>query len=515
MVAQYFENGGRLQFTAGLSKLNGIGQTNVGRNQLVNYGYRDYQLQLVTPHWFAQTYLTNSLPGATYQLNGFSQNSVRFPALNPDSVKKLSAFPGDGRVYAAEVQNNFSVNSLVSTGISAIDNTHLTYGVQLRRDRVSSYMHWLSDRKTKEAILNDQKGVYAQIETPFTEMFKLVLAGRYDKHEKYDAQFSPKAALLFTPVPDQTLRVTYNRAFKSPTILQTDFFYPDFQPVIGVFGNFDGFTIRSANNSSGAVVTTYDPIRPELNDTWEVGYKGVIANRLYVDLTGYRTRFTDFVSPLIVIANPYATGTTPKTWAFDTKTGDLIANEGGTPQVALTYINVGRAWMRGIDAGLRWYVTDKIAASGNTSLISLDSIQRKTTDPAEATSFNSPSVRVTAGMDFTDLVARRSIVSFTTRYVGKYSFRSGINYGMIPAFGTFDMSASYQVRPDVRLLLQAQNLYACYGGVSTPPATGVSSAVSATYTPGKECGFGVKHQEMINMPAIGPTIIAGVRLHRR
>jgi len=514
-LAYYFDNGSRLQAVAGLSKINGIGQTNVGRNQLANYGYRDYQLQFVSPHWFAQTYLTNSVPGTTYQLNGFSQNSVRFPTVSIDSVKKLSAFPGDGRLYAAEIQNNFELGLLRATGVGAIDNTHITYGLQLRRDRVSSYNHWLSDRKTKEAILNDQTGVYGQIETPITDMVKVVLAGRYDQHEKYDAQFSPKAALLVTPISDQTLRVTYNRAFKSPTILQTDFFYPDFQPFIGVFGNFDGFTVRSGNTSSAAVVTTYDPIRPELNDTWELGYKGVIANRLYVDVTGYRTRFTDFVSPLVVIANPYATTAATRTYAFDTKTGALIANEAGAAQVALTYINVGRAWMRGVDAGLRWYVTDKVAASANTSLISVDSIQRKGTDPPEATAFNSPSVRVTGGMDFTDLLARHSVVSFTTRYVSKYSFRSGINYGIIPAFGTFDINAQYQVRPQVRLLLQAQNLYACSGGSSTPPAAGVSSATSATYTKDRQCGFGIKHQEMINMPAIGTTIIAGVRLDRR
>jgi iron complex outermembrane receptor protein len=514
-LAHYFDNGSRLQLTAGLSKLNGIGQTNLGRNQLVNYGYRDYQLQYISSHWFAQAYHTNSVPGTTYQLNGFTQNSVRFPTVSPDSVKKLSAFPGDGRLYAAELQNNFELGLLKPTGVSAFDNTHITYGVQLRRDRVSSYNKWLSDRKTKEPILNDQTGVYGQIETPITSMFKVVLAGRYDKHEKYDAQFSPKAAILFTPLDDQTLRVTYNRAFKSPTVLQTDFNYPDFQPFIGVFGNIGGFTIRSGNTSSAAVVAAYDPIRPELNDTWELGYKGVLANRLYLDVTGYRTRFTDFVSPLVVIANPYATTAAARTWAFDTQTGQLIANDAGAAQVALTYVNVGRAWIRGIDAGLRYYLTDRIAASSNASLMAVDSIQRKGTDPPEATAFNSPSVRVTAGMDFTDLVARRSVVSFTTRYVSKYNFRSGVNYGIIPAFGTLDVSASYQVRPELRLLLQAQNLYACYGGASIPPATGVSSAVSATYLKGQKCGFGVKHQEMINMPAIGPTIIAGVRLDRR
>lgn len=512
-LAYYFGGGSRLNATAGFSKLNGIGQTNVGRNQLLNYGYRNYQLQFVSPRWFAQTYLTNSLPGSTYQLNGFSQNSVRFPTLTSDSVKKLSAFPGDGRLMAAEVQNNFSVGMLKTTGIAAIDNTHITYGVQSRRDRVSSYMRWLSDRKTKEAILNNQNGVYGQVEIPTTSMVKVVVAGRYDKHEKYDAQFSPKAALLFTPWSDQTFRVTLNRAFKSPSVLQTDFFYPDFQPAIGVFGNFDGFVIRSGNTPTSPVVASYDPIRPELNDTWEVGYKGILADRLYLDVTGYRTRFTDFQSPLVVIANPFSAAT--PTYAFNARTNTLITNEAGGNQIPLTYFNVGKAWMRGIDLGARYYITDRIAASGNTSLISLDSIARKGTDPIEATSFNSPSVRVTAGMDFTNLVARNSVASFTTRYVSKYSFRSGVNYGLIPAFGTFDIGASYQIRRDASLLLQAQNLYACVGGTTTPPAAGVSSANPAIYAKEQKCGFGQRHQEMINMPKIGPTILAGLRWERQ
>ena len=512
----YYLGSGRVQATAGMSKLNGIGQTNVGRNQLVNYGYRNYQLQYVSPRWFGQAYLTNSLPGSTYQLNGFSQNSVRYagnPNIDQDSVKSLSAFPGDGRVYAAEIQNNFSIGMLRQTGVSAIDNMHITYGVQSRRDRVSSYRHWLSDRRTGEAILNNQNGVYGQIETPLHSMVKVVLAGRYDKHDKYDAQFSPKAALLVTPWSDQTFRVTFNRAFKSPSVLQTDFFYPNFQPFIGVFGNFDGFIVRSGNTPTSPEVARYDAIRPELNDTWELGYKGVLAERLYVDVTGYRTRFTDFQSPLVVIANPLAGAAA--TYAFNARTNTLITDEAGGNQIALTYFNVGQAWMRGIDLGLRYYITDRIAASANTSLISLDSIKRRATDPAEATSFNSPSVRITGGMDFTNLGLRNSAFGFTTRYVGKYSFRSGVNFGVVPAFGTFDITGSYRVRSDARIMLQATNLYACVGGTSTSPVTGVASGSMATYVEGRKCGFGQRHQEMINMPAIGPTILAGIRWDRQ
>jgi outer membrane receptor for ferrienterochelin and colicins len=508
-LAYYLADGSRISGTAGASRLNGIGMTNVGRNQLVDYGYRNYQLQFVSPRWFAQAYMTNSLPGGTYQLNGFAQNSRRFPTISEDSVKKLSAFPGEGRVYAAEIQNNFSIGMVARTGSPFIDNTLITYGAQIRRDQVSSNRKWLSDRSTGEDIVNEQTGAYAQLEMPVTSMVKLVAAGRYDKHDKYDAQFSPKAALLVTPWKDQTFRASFNRAFKSPSILQTDFFFPNFQPNIGVFGNFDGFVIRSGSTSAAAVVREIAAIRPELNDTWEVGYKGILNDRLYVDVTGYRTKFTDFQSPLVVIANPFAGAAA--TYAFNARTGALITSETGGNQVALTYFNVGQAWMRGIDAGFKYIVTPRIAASLNTSLISLDSIKRNATDPVEATSFNSPSVRVTAGMDFTDVATSKLNVGWTARYVNKYDFRSGIHVGTIPAFGTFDISGNYQVLHNASFILQATNVYACIGGTTTPPATGVSSASAATYTKGKKCGFGQEHQEILNMPALGSTVLVGLR----
>ena len=503
----YFDGGNRFMATVGASKLNGIGPTNVGRNQLQNYGYRDYQLQFTSPRWFAQAYMSNSVSGTTFQLNGLAQNSVRFPTISYDSVKALSAFPGDGRLQAAEIQNNFSIGMLGKTGVAAIDNTHFTFGGQVRRDRVSTYGKWLSDRSTGSPILISQRGVYGQLEAPLHEMLRFVFAGRYDKHDRYAAQWSPKAALLFTPIPDQTFRVTYNKAFKSPSILQTDFFFPNFQPFIGVFGNLDGFDIK---NNAGVVVNTFDPIRPEINKTWELGYKGVVAQRLFVDVVGYRTHFDGFQSPLVVIANPLlgANATT----AFNHKTGVRITDAAGGPQVALTYFNAGEAKIRGIDAGLRFQLTDKIAASGSGSVVEIDTIIRKATDPVEATAFNSPSVRLTGGMDFTNVI-QSVVAGFTTRYVSKYDFRSGVNYGLVPAFGTLDLSASYRLpNRNAKILFQAQNIFSCVGGTTTPPDLGIGSANQAIYTAGRECGFGKQHQEMINAPKLGPIVLLGLRV---
>jgi iron complex outermembrane receptor protein len=510
-LAYYLPSGSRVQATAGASKLNGIGPTNVGRNQLQNYGYRDYQVQYSGARLFAQAYMSNSVSGSTFQLNGLAQNSIRFPNISYDSVKALSAFPSDGRLQAAELQNNFTLGMLGSTGISAVDNTHFTLGAQVRRDRVSTYGHWLSDRATGSPILIGQKGVYGQMETPVSEMIRVVLAGRYDKHDRYDAQFSPKAALLFTPIVDQTFRVTYNKAFKSPSILQTDFYFPNFQPFIGVFGNFDGFDIKK---NDGTIVKTYAPIRPEVNTTWELGYKGVLAQKLYMDVVGYRSRFDGFQSPLVVIANPLTptTATTFPTTAYNHATGAKVTDAAGGPQVALTYFNAGQGMISGIDAGLRYHFTDNIAASGSGSVVKINEIVPVTGAPPEATAFNSPSVRLTGGMDVMNLVERLG-ASFTTRYVSKYDFRSGVNYGLIPAFGTLDISANYRLRDsNTRILFQAQNLFSCVGGTTTPPVLGIGSANPAVYAAGRECGFGKQHQEMINAPKLGPIVLLGFRV---
>ena len=51
-------------------------------------------------------------------------------------------------------------------------------------------------------------------------MFDVVLAGRYDKHSELDdAVFSPRAALVFKPAENHNFRLTYNRAFSTPTSL--------------------------------------------------------------------------------------------------------------------------------------------------------------------------------------------------------------------------------------------------------------------------------------------------------
>ena len=504
-LVYYMPKLSRLELTGGASKSNGIGQTSVGRNQLKDWQYRVGQLKFTHPNWFGQAYITQSLSGDTYQLNAYSQNRARYPLLSDDSVRHLSDFPAEGRLMAAELQNTFVVNQL--------NGLRLTWGGQYRHDIVSSKRQWLVDRKTGKDITTDQKGVYGQAELPIVPQLRFVGAARYDNHDRYDPQWSPKAALLFTPIQDQTFRVTWNRAFKSPSVLQYGFFFPDFSAGIGVFGNPNGYLIK---NAAGDVVRTIAPIEPERNTTWELGYKGVLADRFFMDITGYHSTFKKFMSPLVVIANfltPPAQG--GPTYAFDAKTGEKLVGSTGGPQIPLTYYNVGDAKIYGTDIGLKFLLTPTVALNGTASFQKLDTVIAVTaTDPKEATAFNSPTTKFNVGMDFANLYANQLRGSFTVRYVNGYHFLSGVNNGKIPTFSTFDFTAGYKLPfSGTSLNLSVQNLFACRGGTSSINGW-VAAAKPSIYNKKQECGFNMKHIEMINMPQIGTIAFLGVRWER-
>jgi iron complex outermembrane receptor protein len=495
---------GRLELSGGMSKNNTIGLTNVGRNQIQDWKYGHGQLRYTDNNWFGQVYHIESRSGGTYQLNGFAQNRLRYPSITDDSVKSLSAFPDKANFSAGEIQNTFTIGEL--------NDTRFTWGGQYRHDDVSSMRHWLVDRKTGEDVTINQKGVYGQLEAPVTNWLKLIAAGRYDKHDFYDAQFSPKAGILVSPTPDQTVRVTYNRAFKSPSILQTSFFYPDFQPAVGVFGNKDGFIIK---NASGNTVNTIDPITPETNNTWELGYKGVIGQSFYLDATGYYSIFDRFLSPLVIIANfltPASAG--GPTTAYDAVTGEKITGATGGPQIPLTYFNVGRAKIHGADVGVRYLLTPTIDINGTTSIQKVDNISRKATDPAEATAFNSPTAKATLGMNFAELGMRELSANWAARFVTGYDFLSGVNIGHIPGFSTFDVGGTYRILDSrARINLSVQNLFSCSAG-TVAANVWIASGRPAIYTQSRECGFGKKHIEMLNSPQIGTMLFLGLRVDR-
>ena len=486
----YYRGESKVQLSGGMSQSDGVGQTNVGRNQLRDWQYGFLQAQLTSPRYYVNLYRTQSKSGESFAINRYADALARNPTLSPDSLRMLSDWPSDGRMMAAEAQTNFRLPSVL--------DSRFVVGAQYRQDVVSSDRQWLTDRLTGDDVSNSQYGVYGQVTATLVPRLELVLAGRVDDHEQYATQFSPKAGLVFRPAEGQAVRLTYNRAFKSPTILQTDFFIPDWTGTVSIYGNTRGFSIR---NAAGTEVASYDPLTPEENQTWELGYKGVIGGQLFVDVTGYYSNYRDFMSPLAIISDPFGLGLAgfpagTQTFAYDAD-GQRILHPGGYAPLVLTYYNLGRAKLHGFDAGVNYLATRHLSLRANASLVKLDEVEVPA-NRAEATSLNSPERKLTLGASLRDLGPWQG--SATVRYVDKYFFRSGINAGNIPQFTTLDLSAGYRIpRYNTLLNVSVANLFTCHGNDPSQPEDGA------------ECGFGKKHTEMINMPSIGTMVFVGLR----
>ena len=503
-LVYYLSNDAKLQLNTGISRRDGVGDSNSGHYQIINYMYSDYQLAFTSSQWFAQAYVTHSNTGDTYQTYFAVPTQARNPTLSADSVRALTHFKVDGRIYVAELQHNLLVGSRLRTQIGAIDNARLTVGGQLRRQRVSSYGQLYYDRITGRPIILDNNGIYTQLESPLSARFRTVLAARYDMATRYNSQLSPRASLLFTPAGEQTIRLTYGEAYRSPPILTTDV-YNISSPTQRNVGNARGFIVR---DPAGNLIRRISRMVPETNKTWELGYKGVLASRLFVDVTAWHSVFVDFISGGLLVANPLAAS---PTWAYDAGTGELIDNGAGVPVRVQSNYNLGEGITQGIDASTRFYFTDRVAIASTISLTHLDTIKTAPTDPRDAGQFNTSSSRASISLETTNLPSNFSS-SFTARYVNGYSFRSGAVWGRLPTYGALDLMVSYRMRErGTTLTLQAQNFAGCVGGFSTEPATGIHPASQSTYTKRSRCGLGLKHQEQLNMPMLGPMIFVGVR----
>ena len=513
----YYMGQNRLELSGGMSRTDGVGQTNVGRNQLRDWDYNVAQARFSTPHWFFNAYRAQSKSGSSFALNryGGAQLNPANASLSADSLRKLSDWPSDGRMYAAEVQGNYTLAPLLGTTV--------VFGAQYRNDVVSSDRQWLWDRITLDDVSNSQTGVYAQTTTPVVPWLDVVLAGRLDDPENYDQQWSPKAGVVVKPWLNQAFRVTFNRAYKSPTILQTNFFIPDWTSIISIYGNTGGFqTVRA----DGSVVATYQPMRPESNKTWEFGYKGILADRLYADATYFRSDFENFMSPLTIVGNPFATAAAggptfakPLANPGDNIPVDAqgrIVNQLATPltPIVLTYYNLGNAKVSGVDAGLTALLTRYLEARATLSTVKIDELTVPAGSSPEATSLNAPTTKWTLGATARDIGPLTA--SLTWRNVNGYYFRSGTNTGVIPTFGTVDASVGVRVRALQNSLvnLSVSNLFSCSSENIryATPAGGQPFSVVASADDG--CGFNRKHTEMINMPQVGTMMFLGVRFDR-
>ena len=186
-----FGDDGRLSLNYGLTSATGIELTGLGAGQVEDWKYQYFQTRLNVDRLFAQVYLNTSDAGNSFLLR--------------DGAPLVD----NSRLFVGQIQHG----SDLSDG-----KYDFTYGVD----------YFYTNPRTEGTINGRNEdidnitefGAYIQSKTELSEKLDLVLAGRVDTHSELDDNvFSPRAALVFEPKENHSIRFTYNRAFSTPSTL--------------------------------------------------------------------------------------------------------------------------------------------------------------------------------------------------------------------------------------------------------------------------------------------------------
>ncbi len=176
--------------------------TGLGPAQVKNWVYQTYQLRGRRNQLFGQVFMNKSDAGETFLLN---------------AVKPTTKCP-DVTDAACVIDRSTQLVGQLQNGLNIGTRQRFLYGYD-----------YILTKPTTEGTINGrnedddnitEQGGYIHSVTDLSSMFQLTAAARVDKHSRLeDPVFSPRVALVFKPVENQTLRLTYNRAFSTPSTL--------------------------------------------------------------------------------------------------------------------------------------------------------------------------------------------------------------------------------------------------------------------------------------------------------
>jgi outer membrane receptor for ferrienterochelin and colicins len=434
----------------------GVAQTNIGRVQ-VNDVERPYlRLNLNHPRW--NVILNRTQRDAPEQLALSSGLNVAL----------------DDTRNSIEAQTNFEW----------ADDFRLVIGGAWDEEEIDSF----DPRRGTQTLVFGPKedetvAAFAQLDWRIADNLKLVLAGRYDDSDIfYQDEFSPKAALVWGVTPAHSLRLTYNEGFQagnySEKFLRADVAAPlPLQPLEGLFCTpfgvscgFDrGVRVLAVGNENLGV---------ESVKAIELGYSGILANKLFLTVDLYDTQNEDFISDLV------STQFTPL-GDFNTEFGSYQApaglpgpvaaqligtlqallgpqyllmsnNDDGSPILAaVSYATFGQVDTTGVDVSVNYYLNPTWTLSANYSWFDFE-IEQDVAGLERILSPNWPESSVRAQVAYH---GDRLTGSVAGRWAETFFWATGPFNGDVDSYTVFDLSAGYRITDRIQLGANVSNLF--------------------------------------------------------
>lgn len=248
---------------------------------------------------------------------------------------------------------------------------------------------------TPEGEDRNEFGAYFQDEI-FFDKFRFTLGGRVDKFGNIeDPVFSPRLTAIFKPAPAHSFRLSYNKAFRSPSTIN------NFIDVTIDLAR-DPVTGRPLRFPLGAVCQLAPPLcaanpglaaqsiplgtrlvgNPNLKEehltAYEAAYTGTLGGKTTVGLAFYINDQDDninFVTSPALIAGSgreafYSSRNPPPGWPFPVSLLDLPALRAavfGRVPATFTYLNLGPIRNKGVEVSVDHAFTNTVSAFANYS----------------------------------------------------------------------------------------------------------------------------------------------------
>ena len=315
-----YADGKKLSFSGGAAGTDGIMHTGIGpfdidRGTVMGYGKMNF-----TNKGFRAGFFTNVLNGDAANL------------LSVDAAGRPIAFTFLTKTFDFEASN-----------VQAIRNKHVvTYGGNLRFNAFDLSIAPGAENRT-------EGGAYAQDEIFLANPLRLVVGARVDRFDYLDDfVFSPRVALLMKPEENHTVRVSYNRAYRSPSVINNFLDIQISEPLnLGLFspllaGQIYRIPIRATGNTE---------LTETVVDAYELGYSGVLANgRAIVSAAFYVNKTKDDIFFTELSAQRWRATNPPPGWPLPPAV--IALTPAGSFPAAFTYLNFGRTTQKGVELGV-------------------------------------------------------------------------------------------------------------------------------------------------------------------
>ncbi|MFM8534879.1 MAG: TonB-dependent receptor plug domain-containing protein, partial [Acidimicrobiia bacterium] len=275
-----------------------------------------------------------------------------------------------------------------------------------------------------------EMGFYVQDELFLNQYLRINLGARLDKFDNIeDPVFSPRVAVIIKPQADHAFRLSYNKAFRSPSLIN-NFLETTILNQLDLAAINPGFAALPGRNYAFPVrAVGNEDLTEESIESYEIGYTGVIAKRATVSASVYFTKNTDEI--FFTQVGRYRALAPPANWVATLTPSGLPAQSivgilevlppacasptgacttGGLPS-EFSYRNLGTNKNKGFELGIDG------AASQALNLFANYSYQAEPEPDFALSEINLPPThRVNAGLNFNQ---SRFLGNLSVSYVGE------------------------------------------------------------------------------------------------